>query len=137
MVELTQLFTFFWFSIFCFGFALLAADAHIFGCNIYDYESGEENPYKIGIIPLRPYLFHFRFFRELFRCYFCTGVWCGVLTHLIFRDFYRENYWLWHEATPLKWVEGITIAALTGAFVCYAVDLIFKCLERYSNNSWE
>jgi len=132
---LTQLLTFLWFSFFCFGFAVLLADAHILGCNVYDYEEkGSRIARHIGIIPVRCYLFHFKFFRELFRCYFCTGVWCGVLTHVLFRDFYGEVYWLWHESTPLKWFEGILIAAISGAFICYGIDLIFKCLERYSTS---
>ena len=51
---ITQLFTFLWFSFFCFGFSVLAADAHVFGCNIYDYEEkGPRIARHIGIIPLR------------------------------------------------------------------------------------
>lgn len=137
MIQITQLFTFFWFSIFCFGLVFLIADSHILGCNIYEYEtSSKQKSSCIGIIHLRHFLFKFYFFRELLRCYFCTGVWCGILTHILFRDFYGNTYWLWHESTLLKWVEGILLASVTGAFISYFLDVIFKCLERYSS-SWE
>ena len=135
MTPVVQLFTFFWFSFFCFGFAVLAADAHIFGCNVYEYENGDENPYKIGLFPLRPFLFHFSFFRELLRCYFCTGVWTGALTHILFRDFYGSVYWLWHPPTTKFWIEGLVIASVTGGFICYTMDIVFKLLEKYS--TWE
>jgi hypothetical protein len=75
-----------------------------------------------------------RFFRELLSCYFCLGVWCGVAIHILLRSFFGPTYWLWHPHTPLGWSEGVAVAALAGAPLCYVLNLLVKLLEEKTSS---
>jgi hypothetical protein len=114
--------------------AFLLADAHIFGCDSESFSDPESLDVELrttGIIPLRYYLMkRVHFFKELFSCYFCLGVWCGMGAHVLLRDFWGSTYWLWHPSTIEGWLEGLLIAALIGAPLCYVSDLLVKVLEN-------
>jgi hypothetical protein len=123
-----------------YGLAFLAADAHIFGLGSVKYQAEAQfwpfqEQMKVGIIPLRPYLFRLRFFRELFHCYFCMGVWTGAFTHLLLLNLYGPRYVLHHDMTWQAWAQGLVVAVTFCAPAVYVVDRVVTLLEKTSSSS--
>ena len=118
-----------------YGLAFLIADSHIWGCNVDRYEELEaggelEEVGKEGMIPLRPLLLKLKFFRGLFSCYFCMGVWTGALWHPLLLFFYGEKYWLFHPWTVTYTIVGMSISLCTGAVTCFVTNLVVRKLEQ-------
>lgn len=120
-----------------YGLAFLAADAHIFGVGSVKYQAEAQfwprkEQLSVGILPLRFFLFRFRIMRELFRCYFCMGVWTGMITHALVLNLYGPRYVLHHAMTWQAWVQGLAVAGLFCAPAVYVVDILIKLLEKAS-----
>lgn len=118
-----------------YGLAFLVADSHIWGCNVVRYEEFEavgelEEASKVGMIPLRPFLLRSKFFRSLFDCYFCMGVWTGAIWHPLLLFAYGDKYWLFHPWTVTHTVVGVSASLCTGAVTCFVTDLVVKKLEQ-------
>ncbi len=120
------------FSLVVYGLAFLFADAHIFGCDASSFKKDEkwDDVKHIGMIPLRPLVLRFRFFRELLKCYFCIGVWCGLLVHPLLWHFFGQGYFLCHPNKPLAWFEGLVLSALVSAPTCYIINLNVQWFEK-------
>ena len=129
-----------------YGLAYLIADAKIFGCPVQSYlEDPDDYEYidTAGIIRIRQVLLRSgllwgipaRWAKELMRCYFCMGVWCGATVHLCFVFLAQENtkirdsYLLTSRSTAGFWI-CCGIAACAGSTSCYIIDLIIQKLEK-------
>ncbi len=133
------------FSLAVYGLAFLLADAKIFGCpaNGFPSDPTEDDFAAVarkGMIPLRQLLLRIRFLRKLLSCYFCLGVWCGMVVHgLLYtlahvNPYWRDSYSLWGPLEPLNVIISTLLAALVGGPVCYAVDLVITWLETASSD---
>lgn len=129
------------FSLLTFGFAFLIADAKIFGCPAKEfvpaYDDAADGPtvFDPGIIPIRQFFLRATFIRELLECYFCLGVWCGILAHLTllwmaqYNQLILNSYFIL-STDGLGIVAGIFTAAVLGGPVCYITDLIVQIAEN-------
>lgn len=110
----------------------LIADAEVFGCSTMGYlqkpldeQDALERAEWIrtsGVLKIRQWFLHWPFFQKLFKCYFCLGLWGGVITHLFCYDFFGSSYFLFHPNTLWSWVKGIGAAALLGAVGSAIID---------------
>jgi hypothetical protein len=68
----------------------------------------------------------YRFFRELFQCYFCTGFWSSLLVAIVAV-----------LATPfdslLTNVSYVWMFGFAGATFNYSFDVVLKSLEKYTD----
>ena len=117
-----------------FGAAFLAADAHIFGADTQRYKEVTQfwplrDQLREGLLPFRPLLLRLRFFRDLFGCYFCMGVWTGMGTHALLLSLYGPRYVLWHPCTYMGWLQGLAVAALFAAPMVYMLNQLVTVLE--------
>jgi hypothetical protein len=122
----------FTFILVCYSIAFLIADASIFGCGTVAYNEDPDDKDYIwshGILKIRPYFLHTHFFRELFTCYFCLGIWIGPVAHTLMYYALGDQYWLFHENTPSAWVLNAVVASLVSATSCYSVNTAIDKLE--------
>lgn len=70
--------------------------------------------YSSIFLPLRQYTSKFNFFKELFNCSMCLGVWCGVIIGILL------NYTFNH----------ILIFATYSSFICYIADWLLDFIEN-------
>lgn len=127
------------FSLLVYGLAFLVADAKIFGCPTKAFlkePTDVEYIRNAGVIPFRNILLKSHFFQLLFECYFCMGVWCGAVIHLLLTLLHRlDNSVPLLDSYPLlsSSVFGIVVttllASILGAVVCYLTDLVVQVLE--------
>lgn len=105
-----------------FGLAFMIADARIFGCDTEAYNEAPDDTkfiWSIGFLKIRPYLLQFRFFRELFSCYFCLGTWTGPVVY------YALGYPMFQRPTLL----GFVLSALVSATGCYLLHSLVNFLN--------
>ncbi len=132
-----------------YGLTFLLADATIFGCSATQWKAHLQNPteseaermaeheelFAEGILPVRQYFLQFSFFQKLLSCYFCMGIWTGIVMHWVFLAYahvnpsWRDSYLLWGEFEPWTAVIGSGIAAFAGCTFCYGVDRYLMYLE--------
>jgi hypothetical protein len=120
------------FTLVCYGIAFLVADASILGCGTAAYNEDPDDAEYIwskGIFKLRPYFLQVRFFRELFTCYFCLGVWVGPVAHVLLYYAIGERYWFYHTNTQQQWLLGCILASMTSATGCYFMDSLLEKLN--------
>jgi hypothetical protein len=116
------------FFLLVYGLTFLIADATIFGCDTIGYlqkpynEEWEAWVQETGILKIRQRLLRYRFFQQLFKCYFCLGFWCGMLIHVFCYHFFGTYYFLYHPATVLWCLGGLLAAALLGAAGSAIID---------------
>lgn len=127
------------FALLTWGLVFLIADAKIFGCSARSYvEALKANAFseagyvlkEEGTLKIRNVLLRWAFFRDLFGCYFCTGVWCGPLAHLLLRFGSPEQQLITHANTASGWATGIIIAAALGGACSYLIDVTVGALEH-------
>ena len=70
-------------------------------------------------IPLRPFLKRVKFLKELLECYFCTGIWVGVLFWALLR---WPDLWSRYSLESLLYVPA-------GAAGSYLLDLVAHLIE--------
>jgi hypothetical protein len=128
-----------------YSIAFLIADATVFGCGTVAYtEKPDDTEYiwSKGVFKIRPYFLLFKFFRDLFSCYFCLGIWVGPIAHTLMYYALAERYWFYHINTQQQWVIGSILASLTSASGCYVIDVVLErlaspphsMLENYNGN---
>lgn len=120
------------FILVAYSLTFLVADATIFGCGTAAYNEGPDDTDYIwskGIIKIRPYFLMVRFFRELFSCYFCLGIWTGPVAHVLMYYAVGERYWFYHTNTQQQWLLGCVLTSLVSATGCYAVNALIDRLE--------
>ena len=121
------------FILVCYSIAFLVADASIFGCGTVAYNEDPDDSRYVwskGIFKIRPYFLHIHFFRELFTCYFCLGVWVGPAAHTLLYYALGARYVLFHENTPEAWQINALVASLLSATGCYVVNALVDRLEE-------
>lgn len=131
-----------------YSITFLIADASIFGCGTSAYKEDPNDAEYIwskGIFKIRPYFLQVHFFRELFSCYFCLGIWTGSVAHtLLYYAVGEQRYWFYHPNTQHRWLLGFALTSLLSSAGCYFVDTLIDRLasdppptfmETYSGNS--
>ena len=128
--------------VFCgltYGLAYLVADAQIFGCSTTDYVADPDDHEYIrsaGILPLRPVVLRWAFFRKQFQCYFCLGVPSGATVHLLLLLLWHvdknvpllSSYFMLGRSA-LSIALTTVLAAILGCTVCGVTDLLVRVLE--------
>jgi len=137
--------TFLLFFLVSYGIAFLAADASIFGVSTKAFlEDPTDTEYinDAGVLPFRRWLLQFplpvvrEFFQKLMKCYFCMGVWTGVVSHLLLTTYayvnpnWGNSYFLWGPIDLKNLLVGSVIAAVAGAVGNYVIDLVIGYLEQ-------
>jgi len=131
------------FAVATYGLTFLIADATLFGCSAHDYP---ENPTydeweaikQEGIVKIRQRVLRVRFFQKLLGCYFCTGVWTGIVMHWVLLWYahvnpsWRNSYLLWGPFELWSGLLGSFVAACAGGTVCYGIDRAIVYLETRS-----
>ena len=125
----------------CVAYALsyLQADAKIFGCSTQSYlENPVDQEYlkNEGVLPFRLWLLnHSCFFRKLFSCYFCMGIWNGPIAHLVLLFYsdhnltFRNSYFLGGPLDLKTVLYGALVAALVAPATNYVIDLGISMAE--------
>jgi len=126
---------------FVYGLTFLLADARIFGCDTTQFvqvmKQFEGLPIEewwpevkgVGILPIRQHLLKIKFFRELLSCYFCTGTWVGIVSHLLFYFFFQDHYFLHHPNAYPCWISGFAVSAIATGSVTFLVGRVIDKLE--------
>ena len=131
------------FAVATYGLTFLIADATIFGCSATRWNEYLRRPtpqehdelQAEGILRIRQYFLRFRFFQKLLGCYFCLGVWTGIVMHWLLLAYasvnpnWRNSYLLWGEISPWSGVIGSVIAACAGGAFCFGIDRALAYLE--------
>ena len=137
------------FAVATYGLTFLIADATLFGCSATKWNAHLKNPraeeweqlqeheelFAEGILHIRQYFLQFGFFQKLLGCYFCLGVWTGVVMHWVLialgyeNPNWRNSYLLWGEVSLWSGVLGSLVAACAGGCVCFAIDRALAYLE--------
>ena len=126
-----------------YGLTFLLADATIFGCSATRWATYLRNPtmeeheelFADGILHIRQYFLQFEFFQKLLGCYFCLGVWTGIVMHWVFLAYahvnpsWRNSYLLWGAFEPWTAVLGSFVAACAGGAFCFGTDRFLAYLE--------
>jgi hypothetical protein len=126
-----------------YGLTFLIADATIFGCSATKWNDAHQRELTIaereelvtdGILHLRQYFLQFSFFQKLMGCYFCLGVWTGIVMHWLLLAYahvnpsWRNSYLLWGEFEPWNGVIGSIVAACAGGAFCFGIDRVLVYL---------
>jgi hypothetical protein len=120
------------FILVCYSLAFLIADASIFGCGTAAYNEDPDNREYIwskGIFKIRPYFLLVPFFRKLFTCYFCLGVWVGFVAHPLLYYALGTRYLLFHENTSSAWLLNLVVASLLSSSGCLVVNTLLDALD--------
>lgn len=126
------------FILVAYAIAFLVADARIFGCDTVAYNEDPDDAEYIwskGLFKIRPYFLQVNFFRELFTCYFCLGVWVGPVAHVLMYYAIGERYWFYHTNIQQQWFLGCTLASMTSATGCYFVNSLLEKLNSSTGPS--
>jgi hypothetical protein len=143
------------FAVATYGLTFLIADATIFGASATSWNAHLKNPraegsaqlregeelFAEGILRIRQYFLQFGFFQKLLGCYFCLGVWTGIVMHWVLialgyaNTNWRNSYLLWGEVSPESGVLGSFVAACAGGSVCFAIDRALAYLETRTEAS--
>lgn len=87
-----------------------------------------EQGVRSGYIPIRPILLKFRFFQQMFKCYFCTGFWTSSLSYTLYK-----GKW-WNSIEEIR--KGI-LYILASAVVVYVLDNKIRFWESLVPNAEE
>ena len=120
------------FILVAYSLTFLVADASIFGCGTAAYKENPDDVEYIwskGIFKIRPHFLQVHFFRELFSCYFCLGIWTGSIAHTLLYYAVGERYWFYHVNTQQQWFLGFMLTSLVSAAGCYFVDTLIDRLS--------
>jgi len=129
------------FALLVYGYAFLAADAKLFGCPTTDYKDQPDDTEYIrhaGILKIRQLFLKNAFFRELFSCYFCLGVWTGMLAHgtLVVLAPYNPhilNSYILLSNDIVGSVSSFVVAAVIGGPLCYISEIVIQILEKLTD----
>lgn len=127
------------FSCVVYGLSYLQADAKIFGCSTQSYQENPEDQEYLkheGVFPFRLWLLNSsKFFRKLFSCYFCMGVWNGPIAHVILLFYgehnltFRNSYFLGGPMDLETVLYGVLIATLVAPVTNYVIDISISLAE--------
>lgn len=132
-----------------YGLTFLLSDATIFGCSATRWNAHLQNPkvkaseqmleheelFADGILHIRQYFLQFGFFQKLLGCYFCMGVWTGIVMHWVLQAYahvnpsWRNSYLLWGAFEPWTAILGSFVAACAGGAFCFGIDRVLVYLE--------
>jgi hypothetical protein len=122
------------FLVFClttYGLCFLLADARIFGTDVHSFDLPEKIRAK-GILPIRQLLINSGGAKEFLQCYFCTGVWMGMVAHYLLTLVFDESYWAYvHESITTPFYASYAVAAIVGGTVSYVINAFVSYLEMH------